>query len=93
MDKRIIHIIFFTILTLAPLALSGQAPSIYKVSEANINENFFSEISPVAVDNGIYFCSDRRTSGAKDRTSFDDRRLYNIWFAEKIDSFNWEKPM
>jgi hypothetical protein len=79
------------ILTL-PVGVKGQAPSIYRVTPLDINEKAFSEISPVELENGILFCSNRRFSGAKDRTSFDDKRLYNIWYAEKIDSTSWGKP-
>ena len=38
------------------------------------------------------FCSDRRLSGVTDRTSFDNRRLYNIYIAEKKDTSDWRKP-
>ena len=70
----------------------GQSPSIYRVIPLDVNEKTFSDISPVEMGNGILFCSNRRFSGAKDRTSFDGRRLYNIWYAEKIDSTSWGKP-
>ena len=56
------------------------------------NLSGFSEISPVIVKDGIMFCSDRRLSGVTDRTSFDDRRLYSIYIAEKKDTADWRKP-
>ena len=31
-------------------------------------------------------------SSIKDRTAFDDSRLYNIYLAEKKDSSDWRKP-
>ena len=58
----------------------------------SFNSDVFSEISPVIVKDGIIFCSDRRFSGIKDRTSFDGNRLYNIYLAEKKDSAEWRKP-
>ncbi len=52
----------------------------------------FSEISPVIYNDGIIFCSDRRFSAVKDRKSFEGRRLYNLYFAQKKDSTDWKKP-
>ncbi len=75
-----------------PVSVKGQSPSIYRIIPLDVNEKAFSDISPVDMENGILFCSNRRFSGAKDRTSFDGRRLYNIWYAEKIDSTSWGKP-
>jgi hypothetical protein len=70
----------------------SQKPSLYEVSRLPVNENAFSDISPVIYKNGLIFCSDRRFSSIKDRTGFDGRRLYNIYLAERKDSSNWEKP-
>jgi hypothetical protein len=70
----------------------AQGPPIYEISRMNFSENAFSDISPVIVQNGILFCSDRRFSAIKDRTSFDGRRLYNIYIVEKRDSSSWTRP-
>jgi len=67
-------------------------PSIYKVSRMSFNTGAFSEISPVIVKDGIIFCSDQRFSGPKDRTTFEGRRLYNIYIAERKDTTDWIKP-
>ncbi len=56
------------------------------------NKGDFSEISPVMVKDGIVFCSDRRFSAIKDRTTFEDRRLYNIYIAERKDTSDWLDP-
>jgi hypothetical protein len=53
------------------------------------NKNFYNEISPVIVRDGVIFCSDRRFSGIKDRTSYDGRRLFNMYLAERKDTSNW----
>ena len=58
----------------------------------SFNSDEFSEISPVIVKDGIIFCSDRRFSAIKDRTTFDGRRLYNIYLAERKDTSDWRKP-
>lgn len=93
MKRHLVYIIFFTAVFLPGLtAMSQQKPSIYEVSRLNLNENAFSDISPLIVENGIIFCSNRRFSAFTDRTSFDGRRLYNIYIAEKKDSNTWTKP-
>jgi len=59
----------------------------------SFNADGFSNISPVIVKDGVIFCSNKRFSGIKDRISFDGRRLYNIYIAEKKDSSDFKKPM
>jgi Tol biopolymer transport system component len=73
--------------------LFGQEASVYKVERLPLNSGPFSEISPVMVRDGILFCSDRRTSGIVDRTSFDNRRLYNIFIAVRKDTTDWQRPL
>jgi hypothetical protein len=89
-----LYILIFIILPfLADLAVSAQEASVYKVERLPLNSGSFSDISPVIVRDGIIFCSDRRTTGITYRTSFDNRRLYNLYFAEKKDTSEWEKPV
>lgn len=89
---------FFYIITVVLTALFGslktnaQKPPSYEVTWMPFNLNNYSEISPVIVKDGILFCSDRRFSLVKDRIAFDDRRLYNIYFAGKADSLTWSRP-
>ncbi len=71
---------------------AAQKPSTYEVSRMSFSEAAFSDISPVIVQNGILFCSDRRFSSIMDRTAFDGRRLYNIYLTGKKDS-TWTKPV
>ena len=90
--KRGLTIILFLIAVLSDNAIRAQETSPYAVSRLSFNLPGFSEISPVIVQDGIMFCSDRRLSGVTDRTSFDDRRLYSIYIAEKKDTADWRKP-
>ena len=39
------------------------------------------------------FCSNRRFSGIRDRTSFDGHRLYGIYVVENKDTSSWGKPV
>lgn len=75
-----------------PSGAIAQQPDIYEVTRLNFNSGIFSDISPVYFKDGILFCSDRRFSVVKDRTSYDGRRLYNIYFAQKKDSADWRSP-
>jgi hypothetical protein len=58
----------------------------------SFNKEAFSDISPVIVKDGIIFCSNRRFSALKDRTSYDGRRLYNIYQVERKDTSEWSNP-
>ena len=91
MLKKFLHIIIFSFLVLAGNA-QDQKPSIYEVTKMSFNEGYFSEISPVIFREGVIFCSDRRFSAMKDRKTFEGRRLYNLYYAGRKDSINWNKP-
>lgn len=93
MGKRFLYIISFVLL-LVSLSVNSpaQKASIYKVKSISLNSNSFSEISPVIMKDGIFFCSDKRFSSIKDRTSFDGTRIYNIYIAEREDTANFKKP-
>ncbi|MGD0582431.1 MAG: PKD domain-containing protein [Bacteroidales bacterium] len=68
-------------------------PSIYKIEKLPFNSGQFNEIAPVIVKDGIIFCSDRRTSSITDGTTYQDERLYNIYYVEKKDSSSWGKAV
>jgi hypothetical protein len=93
MVKRIIYILILTLsVPLVSAQVISQQPSVYSVKRMPFNINGFNNISPVIVQDGIIFCSDRRFSGIEDRTGFDGRRLYNIYIAEKKDTSGFRKP-
>ena len=75
-----------------PGGANAQESSGIKITRLPFNNSQSSDISPAILNNGLIFCSDRRTSGLVERTSFDNRRLYNIYFAGLKDSI-WEKPV
>jgi len=93
MVKQILYLISVVlVLSVVPVQTKGQTPSVYEVKRMSFNSAGFSEISPVIVKDGIIFCSNRRFSVVKDRTSFNGNRLYNIYLAEKKDSADFLKP-
>lgn len=94
MIMRKATVIYIFLLGFLPgTGLSAQEVSPYKVNRLPFNLPSYSEISPVITSDGILFCSDRRLTGVVERTSFDNRRLYNVYHAEKIDSSRWGKPV
>jgi peptidoglycan-associated lipoprotein len=90
--KRGLIIILISFAVLAGNIIKAQETSPYAVSRLSFSLPGFSDISPVIIKDAIMFCSDRRLSGVTDRTSFDDRRLYSIYIAEKKDTAGWRKP-
>jgi hypothetical protein len=94
MVKKIFYIIAVVLLIpVGSLKTNAQQPAAYEVASMPFNQGSFSDISPVIVKDGIMFCSNRRFSVVTDRTAFDGRRLYNIYFVAKKDSIEWEKPV
>ena len=91
MRKKILYII--TIVLVTALQTRAQQPSVYEVKRMSFNIDGFNNISPVIVKSGIIFCSDRRFSAFRDRTSYDGRRLYNIYLAVKRDTSGFSKPI
>jgi len=92
MNRNVTIFIFYIFTALAGRGLSAQEVLPFKVSRLSLNNPGFSEIAPVITRDGIMFCSDRRLSGVTDRTSFDNRRLYNVYLSERKDSADWQKP-
>ena len=82
--KKIIYIISFALIV--PLQIKAQQSFVYAVKRMPFNTDLFSEISPVIMNDSIIFCSDRRFSWYKDRTSFDGDRLYNIYITNRKDT-------
>lgn len=69
MVKGTINIIAIILSFLAVFShTAAQQPSLYNVKKMPFNTDYFNEISPVMVKDGVVFCSDKRFSGIKDRT-------------------------
>ncbi len=93
MAKRSTIVLLIILASLVnPVNMTGQNPPVYNVTRLSFNSSAFNDISPVIVEDGLIFCSDRRFSGLRDRTAFDGRRLFNIYLAERKDSAKWNKP-
>ena len=85
------YILLFIMISIRTISIvSGQAP-IFVAKPMSFNSPVFSDIAPVLIKDGIIFCSDRRTSSIKGVTTFNDEKLYNIYFVERKDTSGWEK--
>ena len=71
--------------------ISVYSQSVYRVEPLPVNSGQFNDIAPVIVKDGIIFCSDRRMSSVSDAKTFQDERLYNIFFVQKKDTAAWGK--
>jgi hypothetical protein len=91
MRNRDRYIILITILIFTMTFPVLSQPSIYKVEKLPVNSLQFNEIAPVIYNDGIIFCSDRRTSNFTDGTTYQDERLYNIYYVSKKDTSVWGK--
>lgn len=91
--KKALQIITLLTSVLTINTALAQEESPFEIRRLSFNLPGYSEISPVITNDGMLFCSDRRLSAVTDRTSFDDRRLYNIYVAEKKDTSDWRRPV
>ena len=81
MVKKALNIItiIFTVFA-ATIYCNAQTPLLYSVKRMPFNTNSFNDMSPViGKDGSIMFSSDRRLSAITDVTSYDGRRLFNIF--------------
>ena len=67
-------------------------PSVFRIEKLPINSPLSNDIAPTVVKDGILFCSDKRTSNFTYGTTFDDERLFNIYYAQRKDSSDWGRP-
>ena len=92
MLKKTIYSILLTML-MFQAGLLAQQPSVYQVTKMPFSSGPYSEISPVIVNEGVVFCSDRRTTGIKNRTTYEGRRLYSMFIVQKKDTSGWTRPV
>ncbi len=84
--------LFFSTLVAGQVTKTQQS-GIYAVKRMSFNSDIYSEISPVILKDGIFFCSDRRFSSITDRTAWAGYRLYNFYMAAKKDTAEFRKPV
>lgn len=90
MSLKYAYIIY--IMLLFTNAVAGQKPAVYEVKRMDFSESGFSDISPVMVNDGVIFCSNRRFSSVTDRVGFDGNRIYNLYLSKPKDSTRWTRP-
>ena len=74
------------------LSISGQNKPSYEVELLGISSPVFSDMAPVITADGIIFCSNRRRSVVKDTRTWDNDRLYDIYFSSKTEKGRYTSP-
>jgi len=60
-----------------------------KVERLPFNSRIYNDLAPVIMEDGLLFSSDRKTTIFVDYKTLDDKRILNLYFAERKDSLNW----
>jgi hypothetical protein len=86
MPRVLKDILNILIILIVPAGFSFAQGPVFETRPVSFNSSIFSEIAPVLVKDGIIFCSDKRTSSLKGTTTFNDERLYNLYFVDVNDT-------
>lgn len=70
----------------------GQDEEKIEVRRMKFNSGVYSEISPIIEGNDLIFCSDKRFSAIRDRTSWKGNRLYNFYRSLRNDTTDYLSP-
>ncbi len=92
MKRGNIHIGLILFYIIIPLMVAGQSKPNYEVERLSVSSGVFSDIAPVIVEDGIVFCSTRKSSIVKDYSTYDGNRLYDLYFAEKNSDGKFSNP-
>lgn len=92
MAKKFLVISLALISGLLTVSSTAQDLQTFRITRLPFNSPNYNDISPVLFSGGVVFCSDRRLSGITERTSYDGRRLFNMYFAERKDTLEWNNP-
>lgn len=71
------------------LALPAGAQEEYEIESLPINTRLFDELAPVMVEDGIVFCSNRKSSVISRHYTEGQDFLYDVYYAERKDSLRW----
>jgi len=91
MKKQYKYYISLLLIIVPVIALQGQSSNMIKVEKLPFSTGQYNEMTAVLIQDGIAFCSDRRTSGVINNKSFDGDRVYSIFFAVRKDTMDWGK--
>lgn len=89
-SRKYISVIVFLGLT---AYLSAQNNDLYRIERLPISLNQYNDMAPVVTKDGIVFCSDRNLSAFTDVREFNGEHIYNIYYASRKDSTDWNKPV
>jgi PKD repeat protein len=86
------YLIIFILTSLHSLSLLyGQGP-VFIIKPVSFSSSLSNDIAPVMYKDGVIFCSDRKTSSINSTTTYNDERLYNLWFVSWKDTASSKQP-
>ncbi len=83
---------YITIFILSMVAGEVWAQPDYTVKPLSLNTNYTNEIFAISYEEGIIYCSDRRTSFLINRVDSADNPLYHLFYASRKDTIKWGVP-
>ena len=86
------NLIVILLCSISIATATGQNQPSYVVDRLNINSPDFSDMAPVIFGDGIIFCSNRKNSILRDNRTWDEDRVYNIYFAEIEEPGRFRNP-
>ena len=88
--NRIAYIVIFILWGITASELWGQ-PN-YLIEPLSLNTGYTNEIFAISSENGIIFCSNRRTHVLINRVDSTDNSLYYLFYAPEKESAKWGVP-
>ena len=86
-----IRLFSFSILQLFSFSMIWAQPS-YMIESLPLNKSYTNEIFAVSCENGVIFCSDRRTQVLVSRVDSFNHPLFQLFYVSKKDSAKWGIP-
>jgi len=83
------YVLLGFLLLLADFAL---AQDLYRVKLLPFNSRIYNDFAPVVFEDGLIFCSDRKSNVLVDYKTPDNSRLLNMFMVERKDSLKWGSP-
>ena len=68
------------------------AQDLYRVKLLPFSSRVYNDFAPVVFEDGLIFCSDRKSNVLIDYKTPDNSRLLNMFMVERKDSLKWGSP-
>ena len=81
MKRSLLYIIILLLAVIRPENLKAQAKGSFEVKTLSAISSNSDEIAPVIIEDGILFCSNRKTNPFLTRKNYEGVRLYDLFFS------------